>query len=257
MHDTSTRLDAEPRLADDQLIATLDPTQCPPAGPPPTSAWEKSRSALAGLIGTAFGVMTFLPIVFDSGPPSWQLPPTLGEDSVVIGKLDPLEGADDGAQEARAVSEEPSELSPPNPLPDVPEPVQSESPSPPSSASRRDDVVATVDPLGDTGTPAGIGESGSVHEGTWVVIHYSSESGRLRADRIRNELDGAAFDSVRVRKVDVQVDQDDIRYFYDEDRARADEVRALASSDQPKRVRDFSHYTPRPTRGLVEIWLQG
>ena len=66
-----------------------------------------------------------------------------------------------------------------------------------------------------------------------------------------------APERVETRFVDLDVDRDQVRYFHPDDAALA---RSVAERLRPVfgelAVRDFGHYRPRPSVGLVELWLR-
>ena len=66
-----------------------------------------------------------------------------------------------------------------------------------------------------------------------------------------------APERVETRFVEIAVERDQVRYFHPGDAALA---RAVAERLRPVfgevAVRDFGHYRPRPSAGLVELWVR-
>jgi hypothetical protein len=67
---------------------------------------------------------------------------------------------------------------------------------------------------------------------------------------------------VDIRPVDFQIEQPSVRYFFDGDRRESRRLveaigvfYAKARGRGPDQATDFSHFSPRPSQGSVEVWL--
>jgi hypothetical protein len=97
-----------------------------------------------------------------------------------------------------------------------------------------------------------------------VYIHYSTVdrvSGE-RAARLAALLRENGYPVVAIRKVPFQIGQPSVRYFFEENHAAADQLIRLSGMVLPPDLRgtygapaDFTHFTPRPQPGTLEIWL--
>ena len=91
-----------------------------------------------------------------------------------------------------------------------------------------------------------------------VILHTRDVGDTLPAslELILQGLDPAP-ERVETRFVEIDVERDQVRYFHPGDAALA---RAVAERLRPVfgevAVRDFGHYRPRPSAGLVELWVR-
>lgn len=77
-------------------------------------------------------------------------------------------------------------------------------------------------------------------------------------DRILERLRAAGIEVSANHRVAVAVDASNLRYFFDRDRPRAEAVAARdAVAGAPLALRDFTHLSPRPRPGTLELWLAG
>lgn len=90
-----------------------------------------------------------------------------------------------------------------------------------------------------------------------VVLHAAARSTPL-ASFFMDELASRADISLEKRQVDVDVSTSHLRYFYPGDASKAaDLALALGTVEAPLVVKDFTHFRPKPHRGLIEVWVQG
>jgi hypothetical protein len=101
--------------------------------------------------------------------------------------------------------------------------------------------------------------------GMRIFIHYAAtdvEDAAL-ARRLADHLRRAGFTVAGIRPVDFTIEQPSVRYFFEGDRRASqrlidvlarffDGARSLA----PQRASDFTHHTPKPRAGSVEVWLR-
>jgi hypothetical protein len=86
----------------------------------------------------------------------------------------------------------------------------------------------------------------------WVVVHAVSLAGPAQA--IARALRAAGFADVKLRRVETAPAGAELRHFRATDRAHAERAAAAAGFGAGTPIRDFSHYSPSPEAGLVEIW---
>lgn len=91
---------------------------------------------------------------------------------------------------------------------------------------------------------------------TRVVIHHpaSDDGSAARAQALAAQLAAERDWRVEIRRVPQAVSRDNIRVFFEADRAAARDARALVA-DEAMPIRDFSDYRPLPRPGTIEIWL--
>jgi hypothetical protein len=92
-----------------------------------------------------------------------------------------------------------------------------------------------------------------------VYIHYPRSS-EAAATAARDALLGAGVPQVDIVPVRLTIDQSNIRYYHDADRAAADALSALMAPTLPGGppvARDFTDYPTPPASGKVEVWLSG
>jgi hypothetical protein len=97
-----------------------------------------------------------------------------------------------------------------------------------------------------------------------VFIHHTAAHARdaATAARLAEYLRRRGFVVADIRPVDMRIGAAGLRYFFDQDR---DPSRRLLeeldwffqgqSQWAPDQASDFTHYTPKPRRGNVELWL--
>lgn len=98
-----------------------------------------------------------------------------------------------------------------------------------------------------------------------VFIHHSdSPADTEPALRLAAYLQAQGFDVAGVRTVGASIERPSVRYFFDHDRPgsrRLVEVIgsffAEAPDLAPEAASDFSHFSPKPRLGNVEVWLPG
>lgn len=96
--------------------------------------------------------------------------------------------------------------------------------------------------------------------GRRVFLHAPAS---VSQDTLRNaiaSLREAGFAEVRAIPVGFSIGKTNVRYYHAGDGSAAHRVAAVlnASLDiDPPRPRDFTHFTPAPLRGTLEVWLSG
>jgi hypothetical protein len=96
---------------------------------------------------------------------------------------------------------------------------------------------------------------------TRVFVHYSAGvvGAPATAMHLVRHLKAAGF-AVEVRAIEFPIPTNSIRYFFDNDRAQAEALRARLEGQLPGdaalELMDFTSYQPRPRPGLIEIWLR-
>lgn len=109
------------------------------------------------------------------------------------------------------------------------------------------------------GTPAG-----SDHAGVRLFIHYAAtEAGdAATATRLAEYLRRRGFEVAGIRPVEFLIERPGVRFFFERDHADSERLledlgwffRSMPHK-APERASDFTHYTPKPQPGTVEIWL--
>jgi hypothetical protein len=115
------------------------------------------------------------------------------------------------------------------------------------------------------GEPSPPGTTSPDSAGIRVFIHYAStdvENAAL-ARRLADHLRRAGFTVADLRPVDLPIEQPSVRYFFEDDRRASQRlVDVLARFFEqarlrtPERASDFTHHTPKPRVGNVEVWLR-
>jgi hypothetical protein len=91
-----------------------------------------------------------------------------------------------------------------------------------------------------------------------IVLHYRGAAGEETARRLASALRAHGLGRAELRRVSAEVAQANIRFFYAENRPVADRVGAfLRAMGRGVAMRDFTHYSPLPSVGTVEVWLPG
>jgi hypothetical protein len=103
-------------------------------------------------------------------------------------------------------------------------------------------------------------------DGIRVFIRYTKgrPGDAATVARLAEYLGRRGFQVAAIRPVGFQIRSADVRYFFDRDLAESQRLLGdlgwfFHGTPQrvPHEVRDFTHYTPRPRPGNVEIWLPG
>ncbi len=95
------------------------------------------------------------------------------------------------------------------------------------------------------------------------VDRSAAEREPARLARLAERLRGAGAGSIEMVEVDVRIGRDQLRFYFDDDRADAQRLAAALAipagqGTGPARspeVRDFTFYRPLPRGGTIEIWL--
>lgn len=165
-----------------------------------------------------------------------------------------------------------SSVPPGRPAPKVADPVAAPTApvtrTQPSSADRALSAAADEGPTDRARPPAPTRVLGAVQvaPGPRVVVHVDRAWFRRDPDgitRLVGRLRDAGAGSIEVVDVDVRIGRDQIRFYFDEDRADADRLStAIARSDpadsaaaRTPDVRDFTSYRPLPRAGTIEVWM--
>jgi len=95
-----------------------------------------------------------------------------------------------------------------------------------------------------------------------IFIHYPAGAGdAVPALQLAAFLQIHRFAVADIRLVDTEIERPTIRYFFAGDRPQsrrlADAINAFFADRSPYEVADFSHFSPKPRRGNVEVWLPG
>jgi len=93
-----------------------------------------------------------------------------------------------------------------------------------------------------------------------IFIHYPARrNDAVPAIRLAALLQTRGFPIADIRLVEVEVEQPSVRYFFPDDRADSrrlvDVIDTLLPHQAPDKVTDFSHFSPKPRPGTVELWL--
>lgn len=91
-----------------------------------------------------------------------------------------------------------------------------------------------------------------------IVIHEPRSGVSTGARDLLSVLRTRGVGVAEIRNVGASVSQPDIRFFHERDRALAEQVdRMLSSQGFRPALKDFTHYQQPPSRGTVEVWLPG
>jgi hypothetical protein len=96
-----------------------------------------------------------------------------------------------------------------------------------------------------------------------VFIHHTAGAeNALPAIQLAAFLQARGFDVVDIRPVDVEIERPSVRYFFDGDQPESGRLveaigafYAKARGRAPDEAADFSHFSPKPRRGNIEVWL--
>ena len=92
-----------------------------------------------------------------------------------------------------------------------------------------------------------------------VLLHVSPTA-RNGAENAIAALEAAGAAEVVAVPVSFEVSRTDVRFFHGTDRAAADEVASVLARRTDgalPQARDFTHFSPRPVSGDLEVWLAG
>jgi hypothetical protein len=96
-----------------------------------------------------------------------------------------------------------------------------------------------------------------------VFIHHAAgASNALPAIQLAAYLQTRGFAVSNIRPVDVEIERASVRYFFEGDRPEAsrlvETIRAFLAKtpgQAPDHAADFSHISPKPPQGHVDVWL--
>jgi len=96
-----------------------------------------------------------------------------------------------------------------------------------------------------------------------VFIHHSAGAANaLPAIQLAAFLQARGFDVIDIRPVDFEIEWPSVRYFFDDDQRESRQLveaigafYAKARGRAPDEAADFSHFSPKPRRGNIEVWL--
>ncbi|HEX2529549.1 MAG TPA: hypothetical protein VHL31_25045 [Geminicoccus sp.] len=160
-------------------------------------------------------------------------------------------------------------LEAPAPLPPDPAQLMADLPRPPEPPAPRasgtpDDELLRVEVVPQPVEPTVPAELPGLPSEPRVFIHYSGVDGvsAERAERLATLLRARNYPLVAIRRVPFQIGQPSVRYFFEENRADANQLVQLSSRILPPYLRgaygrpaDFTHFSPKPQPGTLEIWL--
>ncbi len=112
-------------------------------------------------------------------------------------------------------------------------------PAPPAPQQRPQTVVETV--------------VEEVSDPLRVTILAPPRADRKVADDLAADVARAGHELVRVKDVEFSINERNLRYFHEDDRASAARMAARYDAE----LRDFTWFRPRPTEGTAELWLSG
>lgn len=121
---------------------------------------------------------------------------------------------------------------------------------------------ATV-PRPTPGASQTMGPAGPPAPGTdapGITIHYPAHGNdAVTAIRFAALLQSRGFPVADIRLVEVEIEQPSVRYFFAGDRAESrhlvDVMSTLSVDQAPDQATDFSHVSPKPRPGSIELWL--
>jgi hypothetical protein len=120
-------------------------------------------------------------------------------------------------------------------------------PAPPAPASLPAKIVALDPPARAVqATPAA----------ARVVIHYDRRVWSARPEGLAERLRAAGFGRVEWRPVELGIGASQTRFFHAADGGLSGRVaQVLAQAGRPVSQRDFTHFSPPPSPGTIEVWL--
>ncbi len=207
---------------------------------------------LAVFAAMAAATYTGLHAAFDPEVPARAVlgtPKPVGPPSPVAAPTDsPMPGP--AAQEVPAVLPGPDPASPGKTSPSDPGRSRSLSPAPQRSPE-------SAESAGRSSLEAVPSPSAAAPSNPRIVIHVptGSEGAEAMAAYLQAGL-GSRLGTVEARRVAGTPDRPSIRYFHPGDEPVAQQVAArMAGSGLVWMLQDFSAFTPRPSRGTIEVWL--
>ncbi len=91
-----------------------------------------------------------------------------------------------------------------------------------------------------------------------IVLHYRGADGQALARRLASALQAQGATDTELREVSIGVADANVRFFHDENQAEAMQVRDLIRSlGYSSKISDFTHFSPSPSFGTIEVWLPG
>jgi len=96
-----------------------------------------------------------------------------------------------------------------------------------------------------------------------VFIHHTvGARNALPAIQLAAYLQTRGFAVTDIRAVDVEIERPSVRFFFDGDRPEGRRLVdaigtffANAPGQAPHEAADLSHFSPKPRRGIIEVWL--
>jgi hypothetical protein len=93
--------------------------------------------------------------------------------------------------------------------------------------------------------------------GTRLLVAAPGSLPDEEVGRVVEMLAAGGFGGVSSGTVDISITRSNVRYFHAEDEPAAERVQALLRPDFEADVRAFTHFSPAPPPGTVELWLAG
>jgi hypothetical protein len=95
-----------------------------------------------------------------------------------------------------------------------------------------------------------------------AILHTAGTGNALAAMQLAADLQTRGFAVTDIRPVDVEIERPAVRYFFESDRpatrrliAAIDAFFAKAPAKTLAQAADFSHVSPKPPQGSIEVWL--
>lgn len=92
-----------------------------------------------------------------------------------------------------------------------------------------------------------------------VFIHHTTSGANpAAAENLAEQLRRAGFIIAAIRPVLFRINNGGVRYFFPQDRGEARRLLEVTNRLRGETTRgptDFTHYTPKPSPGTVELWL--
>jgi len=225
-----------------------------PSGSPPAENRRFTTKLAAYLIAATAVVVAVLQLLFPLGP---GLPGAPAAHQLLSpAPSPPAQTSADAGKRTR------SEDAPASPRSEIADP---EIGADRASTSALDALIAEVVALESAAPPAEQAEpSESVAPSAIrVFIHHGVDPvDRERAVQLAAFLQSTGFDVVDTRRVESEIERPSVRYFFERDREasrRLVEAMGRFFLDRPDltpdTTTDFSHYTPKPRAGSVEVWV--
>jgi hypothetical protein len=94
------------------------------------------------------------------------------------------------------------------------------------------------------------------------ILHTAGAGNALSAMQLAAYLQARGFAVTDIRPLDVEIERPGVRYFFESDRpatrrlvAAVEAFFAKAPGKAPAQMADFSHVSPKPPHGSIEVWL--